>query len=745
MLFLALLARAPARGEEAAKQEQANKGQACAALFPVAEPARPDPALAPRRRALLVGISRYQELGSKNGDWPNLPTRCDVETMKRSLVDRYGFVPEQVEVLTEGQATRAAIEDAFRRHLIGPARPGDVVVFYFSGHGQRIPDRKSWGGLRSSLVTADYQDGDARIGAKTNLRSDTLRDLLRELKAKMRKDPKDSDSEVEGNITVLLDSCHSGGGTKGLLKPKGRAWNPAKDGPIPEPGAEVRPKGVAGFFDKDEAVAQGYVLIAASRSEEPALAPVEGTEVSLMTYHLADLLAQVPPRTTYRDIFERLSVALSANQTPQLEGRRDLRLFATEGRPGESYLLVQEVKDNRVTLPVGRVQGTTKGSRFALYRRGTSIKDPKNQVAEAEVQVVRTTTSLAAPTAKYAAVDPKDLVEARAVEVLHNYGEHPLRVLFVEGESPDKFVPVDPPPRLLRGEGDVLTTEGATTDAFDVRARRVLLRMKPDDPRSEEARYWVLERPSKEAHEEPGSPTTASAARATSADGLVLARIKDGPDAATSIRQALVGAWRYQFLARTLKKVDPEGTLDIQVKLVPWVVEENDQGEKVSVGPKDEPEPEGQLVMKPGDYIAVFVKNRGGEPVYVTVLDLGTDGSIRPLFPPQGAPPIAEYAPARIMPGKQWERLRGQVLQLAEPAGQEIIKVIATRQPADFGAFLYIPPGAKGKGPGLERIPAKFQPLGLLIDNAIAGRKGNPVSTAVDWCTAEGVVEVRLP
>ena len=349
-----------------------------------------------------------------------------------------------------------------------------MVVFYFSGHGQLIPDPKSWGGRRSSLVTADYQKPDARVGAHTNLRSDTLRDLLRELKARMRKDPKDPNSEVEGNITVLLDSCHSGGGTKGLARAKGRAWDTAIDGPIPQPetGAGIHPKGAAGFFDKNEAVAQGYVLISACRSEQQAMAPVDGTEVSRMTYHLADLLAHAQPRATYRDIFERLSVALSAypeDQSPQLEGRRDQRLFAAEGRPAENYLPVQEVDGNRVTLPVGDLQGATKGSRFALYRRETSVKDPKNQIAEVAIEAVRTTTSVAAPTPKYAAVDPKDLVAARAVEVLHDYGEHRLRVVFGEGQSPDTFVRVDPPAGLLRGEGDVLTTDGATPDAFDVR------------------------------------------------------------------------------------------------------------------------------------------------------------------------------------------------------------------------------------------------------------------------------------
>src|SRR5205823_5737109 len=137
---------------------------------------------------------------------------------------------------------------------------------------------------------------------------------------------------------------------------------------------------------------------------------------------------------------------------------------------------------------------------------------------------------------------------ARAVEVLHNYGEHRLRVLFATGESPEKFVRVEPPIGLLRGEGDVLTTEDVRFDAYDVRARR-------------EGGDWLLERPSKEAHE---ALTTRAPAGV-----LALARIKDDRNAADRLRSALVAEWRYQFLARRLKKTDREGALDIEVRLWP--------------------------------------------------------------------------------------------------------------------------------------------------------------------------------
>src|SRR5437762_1447347 len=101
LLLLALLAGGPARAQAQSPPgpAQAPESPGCAALLPAAQAPQIDPTAAPRRRALLVGISGYTKLGGRTGDWPDLPTRCDVEVMRRALVGYYGFAPEQVEIL----------------------------------------------------------------------------------------------------------------------------------------------------------------------------------------------------------------------------------------------------------------------------------------------------------------------------------------------------------------------------------------------------------------------------------------------------------------------------------------------------------------------------------------------------------------------------------------------------------------------------------------------------------------------
>ncbi|MEL6615419.1 MAG: caspase family protein, partial [Bacteroidota bacterium] len=93
----------------------------------VATPVR---APADGRFALLVGISDYP------GTRDDLPSgEHDVEAMRRVLVERYGYRPENVRTLLDRDATRGAIRAAIGTHL-GQART--TALLYVSAHGVRL-------------------------------------------------------------------------------------------------------------------------------------------------------------------------------------------------------------------------------------------------------------------------------------------------------------------------------------------------------------------------------------------------------------------------------------------------------------------------------------------------------------------------------------------------------------------------------------------------------------------------------
>ncbi|MEG4235191.1 caspase family protein [Microcoleus sp. Pol11C3] len=101
-----------------------------------------------RKLALLVGVDKY----------PDSPLRgcvTDVELQRELLIYRFGFVPSDILTLTDAQATRENIETAFVTHLREQAKPGDVVVFHFSGCGSRVSLGESPGKIQNSLVPVD--------------------------------------------------------------------------------------------------------------------------------------------------------------------------------------------------------------------------------------------------------------------------------------------------------------------------------------------------------------------------------------------------------------------------------------------------------------------------------------------------------------------------------------------------------------------------------------------------------------
>lgn len=130
-----------------------------------------------RKLALLVGINQYPGKSSLNG------CLTDVELQKELLIHRFGFHSSDILTLTNAQATRRQIEDAFTEHLTNQAQSGDIVVFHFSGYGRRLQLSQKQAKQESerlntatlnSLVTADS-------GADNDLPENTLALLLRSL------------------------------------------------------------------------------------------------------------------------------------------------------------------------------------------------------------------------------------------------------------------------------------------------------------------------------------------------------------------------------------------------------------------------------------------------------------------------------------------------------------------------------------------------------------------------------------
>jgi metacaspase-1 len=619
------------------------------------------------RRVLLVGVGGYNRGESKR--WPNLHGVEDVRAMRAVLQSGYGFPPAGILSLTEEKATRAGILTAFRSHLIEPAQPGDVVVFQFCGHGHQVPDDNGdeLDGLDETLVPYDY---DARKPEQNEIRDDLLGNLLAELRQKML-----AEGRIRGNITVILDCCHAGAGTRGgRLVSRGRPWDET-DGPLPPPRPEAKPDSASGLLAVGEAAARDYVVLAACRSDQVANDGTleNGRPMGVFTRFLTEALGQAALRQeplTYQQLLEqvgtRVTGATSTGQQPQCEGNVDQYLFAETTRPNRPYPLVISTKGDELTLSVGGLHGTTPGSRYALYPAGA---DPRSgePVAQAEIVEVSLMTSQARlmPPFRGGKVPPARLQTARAVETAHAYGYRPLRVFLEPGM----------PAALLPAGLALLTRQGVTAADYDVRVR---LR---------DGGYEVERK-----------------------TGAIAARIPSGKDAAAGLEDALRGEWRWQFLAG-LKNDLSGAEVKLEARIVPVDVEKDETGKlarKVSGDRTDwKPSDGNTLVFHDDDFVQVELRNRSPFPVWPAIVELQPDGSIAPIYPSRRDGIAGQPVPAD---GKFHRIPFPFVLRLERddpeaPSETYLWKVIATADPVpDLPQLLAQERGTRGPESPLEQL-----------------------------------------
>ena len=262
-----------------------------------------------RKLALLVGINAYP---SPVSDLSGCLT--DVALQYNLLVHRFGFNPADIVIVSDDQSdptltpSRANILRAFREHLIAQAQDGDVVVFHYSGHGGRIIDpdpvevaqcgpnqEAQQNGLNGTLVPNDPIDPN-QSGADImvpDIMGRTLFLLSHALKTE--------------NVTMVLDSCYSGAGTRGSVTVRSvgnsrlsRSGQTLVASPV-ELEFQQALRAEAGLTDDDEfrrlrgrGIAKGVTLGSASCNQEAVDAVFGRFNAGAFSYLLTRYLWQLP-------------------------------------------------------------------------------------------------------------------------------------------------------------------------------------------------------------------------------------------------------------------------------------------------------------------------------------------------------------------------------------------------------------------------------------------------------------------
>lgn len=319
----------------------------------------------PEKLALLVGIADYPEV--TNREWADLEGSVNDTTRVRGLlVDSFGFHPDDVKVLVDSQATHENIVRGFREWLIGRAGPDTEVVFWFSGHGSRVPDRSGASNAELDGLDSTFLAWDSRLNGydgEFDLTDDELHSLVKVL------------TERTSRVTIVTDSCYSGGTMRGGSPLKARSARPGSRGR--DRALSFWPEDVPYLDDDaDQSADPGrYVHISACSSREPALEwrlseQEGGTAYGALTFFLAYAMENSEPSDSYRLLADRVRAWLGYNgltQAVTCEGAADRALFEGRFQPRPPGFAVLDWPTRRsVRIQAGSLIGIQRGTGFRL-------------------------------------------------------------------------------------------------------------------------------------------------------------------------------------------------------------------------------------------------------------------------------------------------------------------------------------------------------------------------------------------
>ncbi|QMS91683.1 caspase family protein [Nostoc edaphicum CCNP1411] len=224
-----------------------------------------------RKLALLIGINQYPKIPALSG------CLTDVELQRELLIHRFGFQGSDILTLTEEEASREFIEAAFLDHLGKQAKPGDVVVFHFSGYGSRVKLETSPEAMQNALVPANGSTNTQNEKIVNYILEETLLLLLRSL-------PTD-------RVTAVLDTSYYAAST--VLGLKSRA--------LQESVAKLATEELDFLKQlKTQKLSSTPIVLAAT--SEPKQSAREGLfsgfSAGLFTYALTQYLWEFTPATT---------------------------------------------------------------------------------------------------------------------------------------------------------------------------------------------------------------------------------------------------------------------------------------------------------------------------------------------------------------------------------------------------------------------------------------------------------------
>lgn len=586
---------------------------------------------APKKLALVVALANYPP----ENNWAKISSDNDVALIKQALIVQ-GFQPDDIMMIADAQGTKSGIVSAIKT-LTQKAQKGDVVVIHFSSHGQQIydDDGDEIDGYDEAIVPYDagLYFAPGIYEGERHLRDDELGALVTTLREKVG---------PEGNVLVIMDSCHSGTGTRALRSFRGTEVKFQPDGYSPriKEGTDV---GFAesGSTRADDLKLAPMVLLSGASQDEVNYEYYDyysGINYGSLSYAFSKHMSEASNDLTYRALFDKIKVEMSyiaPNQTPQVEGDIDREILGGKAVEQTDYFNVRSWYDeNSVTINAGNLVGIFNRTTVAFYPSNTadpSLSTPLSSGTVVWSGMLESNVALDNPMDEMIAMDSWVFIDRQ------NYGDMRVRV-----------------------KVDILGNALFQKSLVDKLSEMPTVNLVDSYP---------------DLLIEMNDQTRGSALQVITSDEFLIYSA-DIQSANTNAEvERIIDKVKSFGQANLLRKVDLyDPYIDIVFDLIPITIKQAgtkweedqryDRSTKIGLS--------GGFEFNEGDCFKIVAGNVGAYPAYFQILDIQPDNSIGILIPSENRT-AAEY---RLNPGEVREL--EDIFVFGAPYGTEIFKLVAS-------------------------------------------------------------------
>lgn len=716
----------------------------------------------PNFYALLIGIDCYMPNRLPEGGYYKNLGGCvrDISHVEAFLKETWKIPANQILKLTASPTSSDPTQPseppeelptyknmvAKFRELTAMAKKDDLVYIHYSGHGGRAktnyPKIKGANGIDEGLVPTDIGKPEGQY----------LRDL--EL-AKVLKEMVDRSLVV----TLVLDSCHSGGATRGddanirgmdVVDTTSRptASLVASEEELAETWESLTVEGTRSLSSGWLPESRDYVFLAACRPTEFAYEYAFNQETrernGALTYWLLDSLRQLSPGLTYKDLHDRINAKINSQfpqQTPMLIGEGNRIVLGSDYAKIQYTVpvLLLNLAADRVFLETGQVAGLRKGAEFAIYPQGIRDFQPELALATATIIELGATQSWC----ELKPLSGKEPVKQGDQAVLTSASTNLIRkvhLLYLEEAQTENELLADTlfTRRLPRAVYSLQKNAFQNVNnALEVAKGWIELVPTDGQDNNKEAAHYLV------AINKNGEYEICDRTGTPFANMRPPLKVGD-PDAAANLVKRLVHLAKYHA-TQALDNFDKSNPLMGKLT-VEWIgmLKEYDTVDEIppdsELEPFDDPS---NPTIEAGDWIFLRIRNNYSTALNVAVLDLQSDWSITQAYPEDAGnrfitidPQQQEIVPFNLSVADGYEE------------GADIAKVFATVGSPNF-RWLELPPldqpltpkgiATRGGDP-LEDL------LACIDDENPKERKLNPAAyPSREWTTKQVKINVKKP